>query len=59
MPGRVEHHPDVVLHRNASVIATTPVTVAMTLGRDLRDRLDELPGLRARLEKAATERSPG
>ncbi len=46
-------------HRNASVIATTPVTVALAFGWDLRDHLERLPDLRARLEQAATERSAG
>ena len=35
--------------RNATVIATTPVTLAVAMGWDLREQLDRAPSLRARL----------
>lgn len=44
--------------RNASVIATTPVEVAVIMGWDLREMLDDLPSLRAKLEAASVERKP-
>jgi CRP-like cAMP-binding protein len=42
--------------RNASVIATTPVRVASVMGWDLRERLEEQPGLKAALAKSASSR---
>lgn len=42
--------------RNASVIATTPVEVAEVFGWDLRNLLDNMPELGAKLEQAAGER---
>lgn len=44
--------------RNASVIATTPVRVAVAMGWDLRRVLDDLPTVRQKLEKAAASRHP-
>lgn len=43
-------------NRNASVICTLPSEVAVAMGWGLRKLLDELPDLRARLEKAAAAR---
>lgn len=42
--------------RNATVIATTPLTVAVAMGWDLRRVLDELPAARRRLEEVAAAR---
>ena len=42
--------------RNATVIATTPITVAAALGWDLRDQLERNAGLRERLSQAAASR---
>lgn len=42
--------------RNASVIATTPCEVAVAMGWDLRQLLDEMPDLKSRLETAAASR---
>lgn len=44
--------------RNASVIATTPVKVAVAMGWDLRRVLDELPTVRQKLENTAASRHP-
>jgi len=44
--------------RNATVIATTPVRLAVIFGWDLREMLDELPALRPRVEKAIADRAP-
>jgi len=46
-------------NRNASVIATTPVEVAVMMGWSLRELMDRQPELAARLEKAAAARSTG
>lgn len=43
--------------RNASVIATTPVKVAMAMGWDLRRLLDEHPGLKEELAASAADRA--
>lgn len=43
--------------RNASVIATTPIEVAVAMGWSLRERVDATPELKARLEEAAAARS--
>ncbi|HJR92198.1 MAG TPA: cyclic nucleotide-binding domain-containing protein [Acidimicrobiia bacterium] len=42
--------------RNASVIATTPVEVAVTMGWELREVLSDSPDLRTTLESAARNR---
>lgn len=42
--------------RNASVIATTPVKVAVAMGWDVRDMLGDRPRLRAALEAEAGKR---
>lgn len=42
--------------RNASVIATTPAEVAVAMGWDLRQLLDQMPELKSRLEAAAASR---
>lgn len=42
--------------RNASVIATTPVRVAVAMGWDVRDMLGDRPRLRAALEAEAGKR---
>lgn len=42
--------------RNASVIATTPAEVAVTMGWELRRVLDDAPELRATLEAATRTR---
>lgn len=42
--------------RNATVIATTPVTVAVAMGWDLRERLERNEALRARLAPLLAER---
>lgn len=44
--------------RNASVIATTPVEVAVTMGWELRNVLAESPDLRSTLESATHTRGP-
>lgn len=44
--------------RNATVIATTPLTAAVAMGWDLRRVLDELPAARRRLEEVAAGREP-
>lgn len=43
--------------RNATVITTTDVKVAVAMGWDLRQLIDERPDLRARLDALAAERS--
>jgi CRP-like cAMP-binding protein len=43
--------------RNATVIATTPVRVAVAMGWDLRDQLAANSDLRARVEAAIAARS--
>jgi CRP-like cAMP-binding protein len=43
--------------RNATVIATTPVTVAAAMGWDLRDQLDAHPGLRDRIAGSISDRN--
>lgn len=43
--------------RNATVIPTTPLKVAVAMGWDLRRMLDELPGLGERLNVAAAART--
>jgi CRP/FNR family cyclic AMP-dependent transcriptional regulator len=42
--------------RTATVIATTPIKVAVAMGWDLRERLDRNETLRDRLARAITER---
>lgn len=42
--------------RNATVIATTPITVAAAMGWDLRDQLDANPDLRQRIAEAMSDR---
>lgn len=42
--------------RNATVIATTPLTAAVAMGWDLRRVLDERPAARRRLEEVAASR---
>lgn len=44
-------------NRNASVIATTPVRVAVAMGWDLRTLLDQKPDLKDKLLQAAEDRS--
>lgn len=44
--------------RNATVIATTPVKVAVAMGWDLRRVLDELPSVRKSLQATAASRMP-
>lgn len=44
--------------RNASVIATTPVRLAVAMGWEVRRLLDTVPGLRDELAAAAAGRSP-
>jgi CRP/FNR family transcriptional regulator, cyclic AMP receptor protein len=43
--------------RNASVIATTPVEVAVMMGWDLRDLMTALPALGARVEALIADRA--
>ena len=43
--------------RNASVIATTPVRVAVAMGWDLRALLEQADGLRTELTRAAASRT--
>jgi len=43
--------------RNATVIATTPITVAAAMGWDLRDQLEANPGLRQRLSEDKSDPS--
>ena len=43
--------------RNATVIATTPAEVAVLMGWDLRDVLEQHPSVRARLDEIAASRS--
>lgn len=43
--------------RNATVIATTSLRVAVAMGWDLRELLDVQPELRSRLETTAAERT--
>ena len=43
--------------RNATVIATTPVEAVVLMGWDLRDLLQDLPALKARLEAVSAERA--
>ncbi len=45
--------------RNASVIATTPVRLAVAMGWEVRRLLDVVPGLRDRLGATAAGRAPG
>ncbi|NNE13032.1 MAG: cyclic nucleotide-binding domain-containing protein [Ilumatobacter sp.] len=42
--------------RKATVIATTDVKVAVAMGWDLRQAIDEQPALRARLDELAAQR---
>ena len=42
--------------RTATVVATTPVKVAVAMGWDLRERLDRNEALRDRIAKSVTER---
>jgi len=44
--------------RNASVIATTPVRLAVAMGWEIRGLLDSVAGLRDELEAVAAGRSP-
>lgn len=44
-------------HRNASVIATTPIRVATAMGWDLRTLLDQKHDLKDKLQRAAEDRS--
>lgn len=44
--------------RNASVIATTPVRLAVAMGWEVRGLLDTVPGLRDELTAVAAGRSP-
>jgi CRP-like cAMP-binding protein len=43
--------------RNATVIATTPITVAAAMGWDLRDQLEANPGLRERISEDSAGRT--
>ena len=45
--------------RNATVIATTPAEVAVLMGWDLRDLVEQHPSVRARLDQIASRRSAG
>lgn len=45
--------------RNATVIATTPATVASVLGWDLREVMERSPALAARVDEILEERSGG
>ncbi|MGH8912043.1 MAG: cyclic nucleotide-binding domain-containing protein [Acidimicrobiia bacterium] len=46
-------------NRNASVIATTPIEVAVMMGWSLRELMDRQPELAGRLQTAAAARSTG
>ena len=45
-------------HRNATVVASTPMTVAVMTARDLRHIAREMPEVDAQLREAARERCP-
>ena len=45
-------------HRNASVVASSEMTVVVMTARDLRHIAREMPGVDARLREAARERCP-
>jgi CRP-like cAMP-binding protein len=44
--------------RNATVIATTPVRAAVLMGWTLRELLEEVPALAARIEQTRATRAP-
>lgn len=46
-------------NRNASVIATSPIEVAVVMGWTLREVLDKQPDLAAKLKEAAAARAKG